>query len=75
MQSGKRREREDEADVWLPRDKAAKHNYVTKHKQRDKGLEVVFDPSAHKCVWRHPAPAPARACICSAVPQVSSLPW
>lgn len=38
---------QDEAPVWLPRDKGGQ-NYVRKHKQRDKGLEVVFDPKAHK---------------------------
>lgn len=37
----------EEAPVWLPRD-TSRANYVQKHKQRDKGLEVVFDPKGHK---------------------------
>lgn len=46
-QQNKRKEREEEVQVWLPRD-TGKQNYVRKHKQRDKGLEVVFDPKHHK---------------------------
>lgn len=37
----------EEAPVWLPRD-TGRHVHVQKHKQRDKGLEVVFDPKGHK---------------------------
>ena len=44
----KNKRQREEAPVWLPRNKGVKDNYVNKHKQRDKGLEVVFDPKAHK---------------------------
>lgn len=47
----KRSRREEEATVWLPRDRAP-INYVPKHKKRDTALEVVFDPKAHKCAGR-----------------------
>ena len=43
-----RARKEEEAAVWLPRDHRAAVNYVPKHKKRDTGLEVVFDPKAHK---------------------------
>jgi hypothetical protein len=51
MSKQKRPRETAEAPVWLPRSTpGAVHNYVTKHKQKDKALEVVFDPKGHKCV-------------------------
>lgn len=49
-EQGKKRPRADvqEAPVWVPRQPGARHVHVKKHQQRDKGLEVVFDPKAHK---------------------------
>lgn len=42
-------QKQREGDVWVPRRPAAgKHLHVKKHQKRDKGLEVVFDPKAHK---------------------------
>jgi hypothetical protein len=56
MSKQKRPRETAEAPVWLPRSTpGAVHNYVTKHRQKDKALEVVFDPKGHKCV---PPPLP-----------------
>jgi hypothetical protein len=43
-----KRQREEEAAVFVPKRPAAPHTHLNKHKKRDKALEVVFDPKAHK---------------------------
>jgi hypothetical protein len=48
MASKKNKRPREEVAVWLPRQSAVEQHHVQKHKQRDKGLEVVFDPQAHK---------------------------
>ena len=51
MSKEKRPRETAEVQIWLPRSSAqpgAVHNYVNKHKQKDKALEVVFDPKGHK---------------------------
>lgn len=66
MASKNKRQREEEAAVWVQRQPIAQQNHVIKHKQRDKGLEVVFDPKAHRWVPSHaPAPPVLHACCTS----------
>ena len=48
-EEGRKRQREEEREaVFVPRAPKTSGNYVKKHAKRDKGLEVVFDPKAHK---------------------------
>lgn len=51
MGSKNKRQREEETAVFVPKRPAAPHAYLNKHKKRDKALEVVFDPKAHKWVF------------------------
>lgn len=58
-------------------------HYVTKHKQKQKDLEVVFDPKGHRCALLNPGPplwfllpcAPLTQCLMEERASLPSYGW